>query len=153
MAVRDAAPPAPVSVPPVLAGFPAAIARAGLGAVDAGGGSSTVTFPAPGGSPEHVPFSTAPMTVSRSIFDDARSAVTGYAEDALSDAGAAVRERATEVADSATSAATGAVASALPGASSSGAADDEEQFAKLLERLKRELTLEKEWDYNLSNEP
>jgi hypothetical protein len=152
MAVRDAAPAAPVSAPPVLAGFPGAIARAGLGAVDTGGGSASVTFPSPGG-PEYVPFSTAPMTVSRSFLDDARSAVTGYAEDAVSDAGAAVRERATEVADAATSAAAGAVASALPSAPTSGAADAEDEFERIYHRLLERLRHEREQDYTLSDEP
>jgi len=90
MSVRDAAPPAAVSAAPAVAGFPAAIARAGLGAVDASGAAATVTFPGPGGVPPYAPFSTAPTTVSRSLWDQATSAARG----AASDAGAAVRDRA-----------------------------------------------------------
>jgi hypothetical protein len=138
--MRDGAPPATVSSTPVVAGFPAAIARAGLGAVDAGDGSSTVTFPAPGGSgiPEYVPFSTEPMTVSRSLLDQA----AGYAQEAVSDAGAALREGATD-----------AATNALPSAPSSGAGDADKQFEELYDRLKRELLIEQEQLGQLFHEP
>ena len=142
MAVRDAAPPPPAASTP--AGFPAAIARAGLGAVDSAAGSSTVTFPGPPGAPEYAPFSTAP--ISRSIWDQARDAATGYAEDAASDARAAVTERASSALDEARA--------ALPGgAPSSGAGDADKQFEELYDRLKRELMIEQEQLGQLFHEP
>jgi hypothetical protein len=123
----------------VTSAFPAAVARAGLGAVDESDGSSTVTFPAPS--------STEPFTVSRSIWDqaegaargalsDAGAAVRERAEDALADAGAAVRERAGDAVQAATS--------ALPGARTSGAGDADRAFEDFYDRLKRELLIEQE---------
>jgi hypothetical protein len=150
MAVRDAAPPPPVSSTPVLAGFPAAIARAGLGAVDGGGGASTVTFPSPPGAPEYVPFSTAPITVSRSFWDQAQSAVTDYAQDAASDAREAVTERASSALDTAHDAAQAALTG---GAKSGGAGDADKQFEELYDRLKRELLIEQEQLGQLFHEP
>jgi hypothetical protein len=139
MSVRDSAPPAPTS-------FPATIARAGLGAVEEDGGSSTVTFPAPGaGIPEQAPASPAPYTVSRSFLDDARAAATDYAQDAASDAGAGVRERARSAADAATTAVTSA--------RSSGAGEADKQFEELYDRLKRELLIEQEQLGQLFHEP
>ncbi len=153
MTVRDGAPQAPVSATPVLAAFPSAIARAGLGAVAGGGDSATVTFPAPGGGiPEYVPFSTAPVTVSRSLWDQAESAARGAvsdagaavqerAQDAVADAGAAVRERA------------GAAVDAVTGAASSGAGAADKAFEELYDRLKRELLIEQEQLGQLFHEP
>ena len=155
MAVRDVAPPAPVTPPASLA---ATVARSGLGAVDAAGDSASVTFPVPGGGviPEYVPFSTAPLTMSRSLWDQAESAARGAvsdagaavrdrAEDAVADAGSAVRERA----DSAVEAVTGA----LPGAKSSGAGDADKAFEDLYDRLERELMNEQEQLGQLFHEP
>jgi uncharacterized protein YjbJ (UPF0337 family) len=151
MAMRESAPAAPVSPTPVLGGFPAAIARAGLGAAsEAADGSSTVTFPAPG-VPEYIPFSTTPVTVSRSIFDDATAAVSGAAheaaeglqdraEGAVADAGEAVQQHAGAALDQARSAAAGAIQGAMGGAQP----DIDKQFDDLLDRLKRELLIEQE---------
>ena len=154
MAVRDGEPPAPVSATPVVAGFPQAVARAGLGAVAEQGETSTLTFPSPGGGiPDYVPFSTAPVTVSRSLLDQAAGAASDYAQDAIADAGDAVRERASAAADAATSAATNAVTGALPGAPSGGAGDADKQFEELYDRLKRELLIEQEQLGQLFHEP
>ena len=142
MAVRDAAPPPPVSSTPALAGFPATIARAGLGAVDGDAGSSTVTFPPP--------LSTQPMTVSRSLWDEAQSAVTDYAQGAVSDAREAVTERASSALDSAHDAAQAALTG---GAKSGGAGDADKQFEELYDRLKRELLIEQEQLGQLFHEP
>ncbi len=87
-----------------------------------------------------MPFSTAPVTVSRSFLDQARDAATDIAQDAVSDAGDAARERAGAAAD----AARNAVAGALPGAPSSGAGNADKAFEDLYDRLKRELLLEQE---------
>jgi hypothetical protein len=138
-------------VPPEPASFPAAIARAGLGAVDAAAESSTVTFAAPAaaGIPDYVPFSTAPVTVSRSFLDQASDAASGFVHDAVSDAGAAVREQAGSAVD-ATAQAPG---NALPGARSSGSGDADKQFEELYDRLKRELLIEQEQLGQLFHEP
>jgi hypothetical protein len=143
MAIRDAGPPPPVSSTPVLAGFPATIARAGLGAVDetAGAGTSTVTFPPP--------FSTAPITVSRSIWDTAQSAVSDYAEGAVSDAREAVTDRASSLLDQAHDRAQ----EAIGGAKGSGSGDADKQFEELYDRLKRELLIEQEQLGQLFHEP
>lgn len=159
--MRDGAPPMPVSSTPAVAGLPTAIARAGLGAVEEGGGTSTITFPAPDGVPEYVPFSTEPMTVSRSPWDNVsgmvESAVTDYASDAIGDARSAVTERATSAIDAATGAAHGAIdqaRGALPGgARGSGAGDADKQFEELYDRLKRELMIEQEQLGQLFHEP
>jgi hypothetical protein len=169
MVVRDTAPPAAGSLA-------ATVARSGLGAVDSADtadGSASITFPVPGdgGIPEYVPFSTAPLTMSRSIWDQAESAARGAvsdaeaavreragnavadagsavrerAEDAVADAGAAVRERAGSAAES--------VSAALPGAKSSGAGDADKAFEELYDRLKRELMNEQEQLGQLFHEP
>jgi hypothetical protein len=118
-----------------------------------------------------VPFSTAPMTVSRSLWDDARGAASGVAHDAMShasgvahdamsqasgaaheaisQAGDAVRERA----GSAIDAASQTVAEHLPGAPSGGAGDADKQFEELYDRLKRELLIEQEQLGQLFHEP
>jgi hypothetical protein len=158
--MRDSAPPAPVSSAPVVAGFAKSVARAGLGAIDPAGGSSTVTFAPPGGVPEYVPFSTEPMTVSRSLWDDARGAASGIASDAISHAsgaahdaishaGDAVRERAGSAIDTASQ----TVSEHLPGAPSGGAGDADKQFEELYDRLKRELLIEQEQLGQLFHEP
>ncbi len=93
------------------------------------GGSSTVTFGAPAqdGIPEYVPFSTAPVTVSRSP-----------AEAAPEPEAAAAPEPA-----SATATATPGAA-AHPGGDGDAGADNEKLFDDLYDRLKRELLLEQE---------
>ena len=145
MAIRDGAAPTPVSTTPAVAGFPTAIARAGLGAVEDGGDTSTITFPAPGGVPEYVPFSTAPMTVSRSPWDS----VSGMVENAVTDYASEARSAAAEHATSALDAAAGAARGALPG----GAGDADKQFEELYDRLKRELMIEQEQLGQLFHEP
>ena len=157
MTVHDAAAPAPVSSAPALAGFPAAIARAGLGAVDDGGGAATVTFPTPPGVPEYVPFSTAPVTVSRSLWDQATGMAEQAASSALDDARSAVTERAGSALDDASGAAHGAIdqaRAALPGgAQGGGAGAADKQFEELYDRLKRELLIEQEQLGQLFHEP
>ena len=164
MAVRDGAPPAPVSSAPVVSGFPAAIARAGLGAVDGGGGSSTITFPGPDGVPPYVPFSTEPVTVSRFGLGDIQSAATSYAQDQVGQARAAATEYAqdavgdarsalTERAGSAIDAASNAAKGALGGAAGGGAGDADKAFEDLYDRLKRELMIEQEQLGQLFHEP
>jgi hypothetical protein len=141
MSVRDATPSPAVSSTLVPAGFPATIARSGLGAVDGAGESSTVTFPAP--------FSTEPITVSRSLWDQAQSAVTDYAQGAVSEARETVTERASSALDSAHDAAQAAIG----GAKSSGAGEADKQFEELYDRLKRELLIEQEQLGQLFHEP
>jgi hypothetical protein len=172
MAVRDGQPHAPVSSTPAIAGFPASIARAGLGAVASGGGSSTVTFGTPDGVPEYVPFSTTPVTVSRwpdlpdvgGMAQDAMSGARERAEGALSDAGSAVRGRAEGALDDVRSAATQRASSAidsaaaaakgmLPGGADQGAPDPDKAFEELYDRLKRELLIEQEQLGQLFREP
>ena len=164
MTVRDGAPQAPVSATPVLAAFPSALARAGLGAVAAGGESATVSFPAPGaGIPEYVPFSTAPVTVSRSLWDQAEGAARGAVSDAgaavqgaVSDAGAAVQERAQDAVADAGAAVrerAGAAVDAVTGAAGSGAGAADKAFEELYDRLKRELLIEQEQLGQLFHEP
>jgi hypothetical protein len=150
MSVRDAAPPPPVSSTPVLGGFPAAIARAGLGSVAGSGGSSTVTFGAP---TEYVPFSTAPITVSRSIWDQAQSAVTDYAQDRAEGALSEAREAVTERASSALDEAHQRAQAALGGAKGGSGGDADKQFEELYDRLKRELLIEQEQLGQLFHEP
>jgi hypothetical protein len=126
VAVHDGAPEPPVSSTPVVAGFPAAIARAGLGTVSGGEeGTQTVTF----GVPQYVPFSTAPMTVSRDAADPG-PAPEPDPEPAPSTATAAPP-------------ATPAPAAAAP-AGTSGGGDPEKLFEDFYDRLKRELLLEQE---------
>ena len=141
------------------ASLAATVARSGLGTVDAAGDSASVTFPVPGGGgtiPEYVPFSTAPLTMSRSLWDQAESAARGAvsdagaavrdrAEDAVADAGSALRERAGSAVES--------VTGALPGAKSSGAGDADKAFEDLYDRLKRELMNEQEQLGQLFHEP
>jgi len=147
-------PPGPVSSTPALAGFTTAIARAGLGAaVDDGGGTSTVTFPSPDGVPEYVPFSTAPVTVSRSLWDQAAGMAEQAASGAVDDARSAVTDRASSALDGASAAAHGAIdhaRAALPGG---GAGDADKQFEELYDRLKRELMIEQEQLGQLFREP
>jgi hypothetical protein len=156
MAVRAAPPAAPAPLAP--SSLAATVARSGLGAARAAGGSASVTFPVPGdgGIPEYVPFSTAPLTMSRWLWDqaesaardvasDAGAAVRERAEDAVADAGAAVRERAGAAAE--------ALTGALPGAKSSGAGDADRAFEELYDRLKRELMNEQEQLGQLFHEP
>jgi hypothetical protein len=130
--VRDAAPEPPLSSPSPAAsapgGFASAIARSGLGAASTEGGSSTVTFGAPAqdGIPEYVPFSTAPVTVSR--------------EEAAPEPAPAEAPAATATA----TAAPPAPPAAPPAPGSPGGADSEKLFEDLYDRLKRELLLEQE---------
>jgi hypothetical protein len=127
MAVRDGAPEAPVSSAPVVAGFPAAIARAGLGTVgDERGGTQTVTF----GVPDYVPFSTAPMTVSRDVAEAAPEAAPAPEPEPAASGGTAA-------------AATPAPAPAAP-SGTAGGGDPDKMFEDLYDRLKRELLLEQE---------
>jgi hypothetical protein len=140
MQVRDAAPapalsspmpqapapaassPAPLG-PPAPGGFASAIARSGLGAASTEGDVAALTFGAPAqdGVPAYVPFSTAPITVSR--------------EEAAP---------APEPAPAATATAT--ESAPAPAAAPAGATggDPEKLFEDLYDRLKRELLLEQE---------
>ena len=136
MSVRDAAPEPPLSARmPAIArtaapgGFAAAIARSGLGAASSDGGSSTVTFGAPAqdGIPEYVPFSTAPVTVSRSPAEAAPAPEVAAAPEP----------------SSATATATPAPPPA-PAATDGAGGDNEKLFDDLFDRLKRELLLEQE---------
>ena len=151
MTVRQAAPAAPA---PVLA---STIAREGLGNVDAAEDSTSVTFPLPGdGIPEYVPFSTAPVTMSRSLWDQAQTAVRERAEDAIGDAGDAVRERAEDVVGDAGAAVrerAGSAIDAVGGGQSSGAGAADKAFEDLYDRLKRELMSEQEQLGQLFHEP
>jgi hypothetical protein len=163
MAVRDAAPPAAFSPTPVLAGFPAAIARAGLGAVDGGGGAATVTFPTPG----------APITVSRSwggLADAVQHAAgdelhhleergselahdaAGRAEHAVADATHQAEHAVSQAAGQAGQAAAKA-AGAIGGAAASAAGAGDKLFEDLYDRLKRELLIEQEQLGQLFHEP
>jgi hypothetical protein len=105
-----------------------------------------VTFPLP---QEYALSSTAPITVSRSIWDQAQSAVTDYADDAVSDARETVTERASSALDSAHEAAQAAIG----GAKGGGAGDSDKQFEELYDRLKRELMIEQEQLGQLFHEP
>jgi hypothetical protein len=122
MTVRDAAPPAALSAP-AAGGFASTIARAGLGTVEDDGGTSTITFPSPSGVPEYIPFSTAPVTVSRSLWDDAAGAASSYASNAVSQA----RSTASGYADQARESATGAIDQAT--AAAGGYADEARDYA------------------------
>jgi hypothetical protein len=143
MQIRDGAPEPPLSAPmPGIAraaapsaaapgGFAAAIARSGLGAASSDGGSSTITFGAPAqdGVPEYVPFSTAPVTVSRAPAEAAP--------------GAAPEPAPAPEPSSSTATATPAPPPA-PAATDGAGADSEKLFEDLYDRLKRELLLEQE---------
>jgi len=122
MTVRDVAPTAPTA-----GGFASTVARTGLGAVEEDGGTSTITFPSPAGVPEYVPFSTAPVTVSRSLWDDAAGAASSYASSAASQ----VRSTASSYADQARDRAAGVIddASAAAGDYASGALDQAQAAA------------------------
>jgi hypothetical protein len=119
MALRGPAPSAPRAAAP--ASLPAAVAAAGLGTVsEEEDGAATVTFPTPPGVPAYVPFSTAPITVSR--------------EEAPPETPAAA----------AAPVPAAAPAAAPPAAAGGGKGDDDEEFDRLLGRLRRELVLEQE---------
>jgi hypothetical protein len=108
------------------AGFASTIARSGLGAASTDGGSSTITFgtPAQDGVPEYVPFSTAPVTVSRAEQE------------------ASAPEPAPEESSATTATAAPPAPPAAPPAAAAG--DPETLFEDLYDRLKRELLLEQE---------
>jgi hypothetical protein len=141
MAVRDAAP---------VASFPAAIARAGLGAVDEeGDGAATVTFPAPG---------SAPITISRSWggLADAVQHAAGDELHHLEDRGAELAHEATDRAQHAASSAADQVrhaASQAGAVAASAAGAGDKLFEDLYDRLKRELLIEQEQLGQLFHEP
>ena len=82
-----------------------------------------MTFPTPPGVPPYVPFSTAPITVSRVE---------------------APPEAPAEAAVAAPPAAPAAVPPPAAGGGGGGKGDDDEEFDRLLGRLRRELVLEQE---------
>ncbi len=139
---------------------------------------STITFPSPSGAPDYVPVSTAPVTVSRSLWDDASS----YASGAVSDAREAATQQASGYADQAREYASGAVDQATAAAGgyadqarqdAAGAIDQaqaaatgaigearaalpgaaDKQFEELYDRLKRELMIEQEQLGQLFHDP
>ena len=105
-----------------------------------------MTVPSPGGGiPEYVPFSTAPVTVSRSFLDQAQHGLEWMASDAVSSAQSELMDRAAPAVD--------AVRGALPGTEGGGAGDADKTFEELYDRLKRELMIEQEQRGQLFHEP
>ena len=132
MAVRDGAPEAPRLLPPVVAGFPRRDRprRPRHGSSDGGGGGNArrgSTF----GVPDYVPFSTAPMTVSREVGRRPRPGGRAPAAPRRTPRRCGARHPR-------------APAAAAPRRRRPGGGDPDKVFEDLYDRLKRELLLEQE---------
>jgi hypothetical protein len=150
MELHDSEPAAAVSQTPVIGATSAArLARAlGTHAETEADGTQSITFPAPGsplgggGTPDYVPFSTAPVTVSRSPLDDIGSSA-GSAASGLIGRAASVDEG---LIDSGAAAASSASSPApAPAPPAAGAGMDVDEIADtVIDKLRREMLIERE---------
>jgi hypothetical protein len=149
--LHDTAPPAPVSQTPAIGGTSAArLARAvGAHAETEADGTQSITFPSPGtpsaaGVPDYVPFSTAPVTVSRSPLDGLGSQLQHAAGDLVQHAEQA-GEHVVDQGASALSSAASSVPHPTPAPPAPAAGMDVDEIADtVIEKLRRELLLEQE---------
>lgn len=155
MALHDSAPAAPVSQTPVIGATSAArLARAlGTRAQTEPDGTQSISFPAPGspagaapedGIPGYVPFSTAPVTVSRSTLDDIRSSASSAAGGLIGH-GAEAAHGLIDSGASAASSALGAAPPPAPAPPAPAAGMDVDEIADtVIDKLRRELLIERE---------
>jgi hypothetical protein len=156
MELHDSAPAAPVSQTPVIGATSAArLARAlGTRAQTEPDGTQSISFPTPGspagaaaddGVPDYVPFSTAPVTVSRSPLDDIRSSASSAAGGLISHGAEAAHGLIDEGASAASSAISGSAPAPAPAPPAAGAGMDVDEIADtVIEKLRRELLIERE---------
>jgi hypothetical protein len=159
VALHDAPAPEPVSQPAAIGAISAQrLARAlGTRPTTEPDGTQSVTFPTPGGPApaqqgapsDYVPFSTAPVTVSRDFLGDVGHAAADAASHAAGSAISHAETAAEGVVDHGAAAASSALDAAAPGPSAPppapGAGMDVEDIADaVIDKLRREMLIERE---------